>query len=283
MVHELVSAGKTVIILGGSNDVAYGQYMAYEKLKKDVEVVTIDSRLDMDNSDFGINNTTFVHKIFLHSPNYLYHFANLGFQSYFVTDTDRKMLRSLNFESVRLGDLKSDMTLSEPLLRDADMASFDISAVRHSDAPGSNMSSPPGFSAEEICRLARYAGISNKLSSVSFCEVNPIKDLNEQTSHLSAMMVWYFLEGYYNRRNDHPNEDKSNVTRYRTQLQGSVMEIVFYKNQESGRWWMEVPYPPTSEVNKFKRQLVACNELDYKTALEDEIPDKWWLTFYKLK
>jgi len=280
---NLLEAGKTVIIIGGSNDLALGQYMGYERLKKDVEYVSVDARLDMENSDFGTNNTSYNNKIFLHSPNYLYHFSNIGYQSYFVSDADRRTLRSLNFEALRLGELKSDMTLAEPLLRDADMATFDIGCVRHADAPGTNYPSPAGFSAEEICRVARYAGISNRLSSVSFCEVNPMKDLNEQTSHLTALMIWYFVEGFYNRKYDHPNADYSNVTKHRIQMKGSIPEIIFYKSNLSERWWMEVPFPHTSEINIYKRQLVACTPQDYQSALDDEIPDKWWLTYYKLK
>jgi formiminoglutamase len=283
VVNVLVEAGKTVIIIGGSNDIAFGQYMGYEKFKKDVEYVSIDSRLDMDNSDFGTNNQSHNHKIFLHSPNYLYHFSNLGYQTYFVPESDRHTLRSLHFEAIRLGELKDDMSKAEPVLRDADLASFDISCVRHADAPGTNMPSPPGFSAEEACKLSRYAGLSNKISSVSFCEVNPIKDLNEQTSHLTAMMIWYFIEGYYNRKNDQPNEDYSNVTRHRVQLKGSIPEIIFYSSNTSERWWMEVPYPHTNELNLNRRHLVSCTEKDFLMAVEDEIPDRWWLTFYKLK
>lgn len=283
VVSVLVEAGKTVIIIGGSNDIAFGQYMGYEKFKKDVEYVSVDSRLDMDNSDFGTNNHSHNHKIFLHSPNYLYHFSNLGYQTYFVPESDRNTLRSLHFEAIRLGELKADMNMAEPVLRDADLASFDISCVRHADAPGTNMPSPPGFSAEEACKLARYAGLSNKLTSVSFCEVNPIKDLNEQTSHLTAMMIWYFIEGFYNRKNDRPNEDYSNVTRHRVQLKGSIPEIIFYSSNTSERWWMEVPYPHTNELNLNRRHLVSCTEKDFLMAVEDEIPDRWWLTFYKLK
>jgi arginase family enzyme len=284
VVSVFVQANKTVILLGGSNDLAYGQYMGYEKLKRDVEYVSIDARLDMDNSDFGVNNTTQNHKVFLYSPNYLYHFANLGYQSYFVTEADRKTIKSLNFEAFRLGDLKADLSLAEPVLRDADLVSLDVSSVRHADAPGSWNASPPGFSAEEICRLARYAGISNRVTSLSICEVNPLKDLNEQTSHLAAMMIWYFIEGFYHRKYDHPNEDKTNVTAYRVQMKGMVVkEIIFYKSNSSDRWWMEVPYPATSEINLFKRQIVACTPQDFATAEMNEIPDKWMLTYYKLK
>jgi hypothetical protein len=96
-------------------------------------------------------------------------------------------------------------------------------------------------------------------------------------------MIWYFIEGFYNRKNNQPNEDYSNVTRHRVQLKGSIPEIIFYSSNTSERWWMEVPYPHTNELNLNRRHLVSCTENDFLMAVEDEIPDRWWLTFYKLK
>jgi hypothetical protein len=43
------------------------------------------------------------------------------------------------------------------LLRDADLVSFDISAVKQSEAPASRFASPNGLAAEDACQLARYA------------------------------------------------------------------------------------------------------------------------------
>jgi arginase family enzyme len=283
----LLREGKKVILIGGSNDIAYGQYLGYEKFNHEISYVSVDNRFDMDDSDFGINNRTYNHKIFLHSPNFLYHYTNLGHQSYYVSDVEKKAMKSMNFEAIRLGLLKEDITISEPVMRDADLVSFDLSSVRHADAPGTNHPSPPGFFAEEMCQLSRYAGVSNKVSSVSFCEVNPVKDLNEITSHLTAQMIWYFIEGFYSRRNDMPNHERSNVQKISTPIRGGIEEIVFYHSEISDRWWMEVPgnhaLKNLNGNGKEQRKLISCSRTDFELAANDEIPERWWLTHLKMK
>ena len=279
---ELLKAGKIVILIGGTQDITYGQYMAYGELKRNVEYVHIDSRLDVFDSDFGINNESFNHKIFIHSPNYLFNFSNLGYQSYFVPESERERLRNLHFQGLRLGKLRDDLREAEPVLRNADLVSVDMSCVRSADAPGSAYPSPAGFTTEEICQLMRYTGMSNRVSSLSISEVLPLKDFNDQTATLAAIMLWYFIEGIQNRRVDEP-KNLSALTKYRTSLQGGTHEIVFYKNERSERWWMEVPYPDALTKDTGRTILVPCSESDYRMATKDEVPEKWWLTHYRLK
>jgi formiminoglutamase len=282
VVEEVVKAGKFIIILGGSQDIAYGQYKGYEKLTTGVELVCIDSELDVEDSDFGVNNHSYVHKIFLHSPNYLSNFTNLGYQSYFSALSDKKRLQNLYFQAVRLGEMRADMREAEPHLRNANLVSFDLSAVRSGDAPGTTHPCPAGFTAEEICQMARYAGLSNRVSSVSVTEVQPMKDFNGQTAMLAALLCWYLIEGYYSRRVDEP-VDLNRFTKYSVSLQGGAHEIVFYKNPVSERWWMEVPYHDAIGKRNGRTELVPCSPRDYETARGDEIPEKWWLAHYKLK
>jgi len=282
VVNTVVKAGKFVILLGGSQDIAYGQYKGYRNIAPLIEYVHIDSELDVGDSDFGVNNRTFNHKIFLHSPNYLGNFTNLGHQSYFVSLADKKRIGNLFFEGVRLGEIRQDLKEAEPHLRNANMVSIDMSSVRSADAPGTTHPSPAGFTAEEIVQLARYAAMSNRCSSVSICETQPMKDFNGQTTLLSAIMIWYLVEGYYNRRVDEPN-DVSLLTKYSVSLHGGAHEIVFYFNPVSERWWMEVPYADALKRNEHKTELIPCSKTDYEMARTDEIPQKWWLTHHKLK
>ena len=90
VVHEILKAGKSLLVLGGTQDITYGIYMGYQKLTSNMEYVSIDSELDVQDSDFGVNNHSWNHKIFLHSPNFLFNYVNLGYQSYFVPISDRK-------------------------------------------------------------------------------------------------------------------------------------------------------------------------------------------------
>ena len=280
--REVVKRDKILIIIGGSQDITYGQYMGYEGVNHNVEYVSIDSQLDVQDSDFGINNHTYNHKIFIHSPNYLFNFTNLGYQGHFTSLSERKRIKNLHFAGVRLGELRADIREAEPYLRNANLVSFDISCIRSGDCPGASHPTPAGFDTEEACQLARYAGMAHRVSSISFCEVHPMKDFNEQASILAAMLVWYFIEGVYNRKEDEPI-DLSALTKYTTHLQGGAHEIVFFKNESTGRWWMEVPYTDALKDPNGRRKLMPCSPSDYEKARMDEIPEKWWLAHYKLK
>ncbi|MBK9448371.1 MAG: formimidoylglutamase [Bacteroidetes bacterium] len=282
VVEEVVKAGKLLIFLGGSQDIVYGQYKGYQKLTDSVEYVCIDSQLDVEDSDFGIHHASYNHKIFLHSPNYLSNFTNLGYQSYFVPLSQKVRLRNLYFQGLRLGELRTNLREAEPFLRNASMVSFDMSAVRSGDAPGTANPSPAGFTAEEICQLARYTGMSNRVSSVSITEILPMRDFNAQTTLLGSMLVWYLIEGFLSRRIDEP-EDLSRLIKYSVSLQGGIQNLVFYKNPLSERWWMEVPYSEGMGRREGRTELVPCSESDYELARQDEIPEKWWLAHYKLK
>lgn len=282
VVEEVVKSGKLLILLGGTQDIVYGQYRGYQKVTDNVEYVCVDSELDVEDSDFGIHHGSYNHKIFLHSPNYLGNFTNLGFQSYFVPLSQKMRLRNLYFQGLRLGELRNNLREAEPFLRNASMVSFDMSAVRSGDAPGTSHPSPAGFTAEEICQLARYTGMSNRVSSVSITEILPMRDFNAQTTLLGAMMVWYVIEGYLSRRVDEP-EDLSRLVKYSVSLHGGIQNLVFYKNPLSERWWMEVPYSEGMGRREGRTELVPCSESDYELARQDEIPEKWWLAHYKLK
>ena len=99
---------------------------------------------------------------------------------------------------------------------------------------------------------------------------------------LGALNLWYFIEGYYNRRIDEPR-DLSTLTKYRITLKGGAHELVFYKNPLTERWWMEVPYADSIGANEPRVELIPCSENEYLKAREDEIPDRWWNTHYKLR
>ena len=269
------------IVIGGSQDLTYANYLAYEDLGQIINIVSVDYAFDIGKNEKEINSKSFLSKIILHQPNFLFNYANIGYQTYFVDQEAIELMSKLYFDVFRLGNVRADMEEVEPIVRNADMMSFDISAIRHSDAPGNNNASPNGFYGEEACQIARYAGLSDKLSSIGFYELNPVFDNNEQTSHLTAQMIWYFIEGFCSRKRDFPLKEKDEYVKYRVSLKEDNQEIVFYKSKKSDRWWMEVPYQ--SSLSKYERHhLVPCSYKDYQVACKEEIPDKWWQAYQKL-
>ncbi len=282
VIAELLDNDIVPIIIGGSQDLTYANYMAYEKQGKIINLTTIDSSFDLGNAEESFNSKSHISKIILHQPNYLFNLTNIGYQSYFVDFEAIKLMKKLLFDVYRLGVVRANMEEAEPLVRNADIISFDIGSIRQSDAPGNANSSPNGFYGEEACQISRYAGISDKVSSIGFYELNPQKDKSGLTAHLVAQMIWYFAEGFYHRKGDFPHKDKKDYLKYIVTLDNQVDEIVFYKSKKSGRWWMEVPLV-NPEFAKYQRHfMVPCSYKDYETATNKEVPDRWWQVYQKL-
>ncbi|OYY04378.1 MAG: hypothetical protein B7Y76_02535 [Sphingobacteriia bacterium 35-40-5] len=149
------------------------------------------------------------------------------------------------------------------------------------DAAGNANATPNGFYGENACQIARYAGMNDKLSSIGFYEYNPAYDLNGQTAMLLAQMVWYFVDGFYNRKKEFPLLPKSQYITYRAGLKDGSHELIFVKSKKSDRWWMQVPYPAGKSKNE-RHHLVPCRYEDYQTANSGEMPDLWWRTYQKL-
>jgi formiminoglutamase len=285
VVEELVKRDIVPIIIGGGQDLTYAQYLGYENLEQKVDVLVVDSHFDLDDDGFGAsietNSIAYLNKIFLHEPNYLFNFSNLGYQTYFTSQESLRVMDKLYFDVHRLGELTGNITVTEPVIRNANMVSFDMGAIRSSDAVGNANAKPNGFYGEDACQVCRYAGMNDKLTSIGFYEFNPAYDNNGQTAMLLSQMIWCFVDGFYNRKKDFPLNPKSQYLIYKTSLKHDEHELVFVKSKKSDRWWMQVPYPTGGSKNE-RYHLVPCRYEDYKTARSGDMPDLWWRTFQKL-
>jgi formiminoglutamase len=285
VVNELVKKDIIPLIIGGGQDLTYAQYLGYETLEQKVDLLVIDSQFDLEEDDYAesieTSSTSYLNKIFLHEPNYLFNYSNMGYQTYFASQDSLRVMEKLYFDVHRLGELTASIAVAEPIIRNANMVSFDMGAIRSSDAAGNANAKPNGFYGEEACQICRYAGFNDKLSSIGFYEFNPAYDNNGQTAMLLSQMVWYFIDGFYNRKKDFPLNPKSQYLIYKTSLKHDEHELVFVKSKKSDRWWMQVPYPSGGSKNE-RFHLVPCRYDDYKTAVSGEMPDLWWRTYQKL-
>lgn len=285
VMEELVKMDILPIIIGGGQDLTYAQYRGYEDLEQKVEVAIVDAKFDLDQAstqDTPLNSQTYLNHIILHQPDYLFNLNNLAYQTYLVSKESINMYDKLFFNAQRVGMIAGKLDQAEPIVRAADMVSFDIGAIRASEAPGNANAVPNGLFGDEACQIARYAGMSDKCSSIGFYEFNPTFDPMEQTAMLVSQMIWCFIDGYYNRKNDAPLIPKSAYIIYRTQLENEDHELVFVKSKKSDRWWMQVPYFGTKSVNE-RFYLVPCRYEDYQLAVAGEMPDLWWRTHQKLQ
>jgi len=282
VVSELLNANILPVILGGSQDITYANYQAYQNIGQIINIVSVDSMFDLGKTENELNSQSFLSSIILYQPNYLFNYANIGYQSYFIDPEALKLMKNLFFDTYRLGILRENLEEIEPIVRNADMLTFDISSVRCSDAPGNRNTTPNGFYGEEACQIMRYAGLSDKLTSIGFYEYNPHCDRDGQTAHLIAQMIWYFIDGFCNRQHDFPFRNEEDYVKYHVTITDHKQDIVFYKSKKTDRWWMEIPLPTEQRIKYERHYLVPCSYKDYQTACENDIPDRWWMVYQKL-
>lgn len=267
IVSDLLKKNILPIIIGASQDITYAVYRAYDEQEQMVNLTSIDSKIDVVN-DVSKPSESFISRIILEEPNNLINFCNLGYQTYFNSQEELDLLDKMFFEAYRLGEVITDITTAEPILRDSDIVSLDIHSVRSMDLGISKISMPNGFDGREICSLARYSGISDRVSSFgifNICE-------RSQESLLISQILWYFIEGYNYRLNEYPYISKKSYLKYTVLLE--EQELVFYKSDVSDRWWIEIEYP--QKDMKVQKVLFPCSYVDYQKAQGGELPERWW-------
>jgi formiminoglutamase len=282
VVFELIKNDIIPVIIGGTQDLTYAQFKGYEKLEQAVNLVVVDNKFDVGAPDKPIHKDGFLSHIILHEPNFLFNYSNIGYQTYFVKPSELELFDQMYFDTCRLGLFNQDFKLAEPLIRNCDLLSFDLLSIRASDFPSSFNKSPNGFYGEQACQIARYAGLSDKLTSFGLYNLIPENQPNGVSDHLASQIIWHLIEGINSRKKDFPVGSKAGYTKYHVDLQDFKDEVVFYKSDRSDRWWMEVPYPPKSGSRFERHFMVPCNYEDYITASKNEIPDLWWKTYQKL-
>jgi formiminoglutamase len=258
---ELLRQDKTVVILGGSHDITLAQYFAYVDLKRVVEATCIDANINL-RGESPERSENFLMEMLTGEPNLVKHYNHIGFQSYFVHPRMLETMDKLRFDCFRLGMAKEDMEEMEPVLRNTNLLSFDICAIKYGDSPAS-IQSPNGFTGEEACMLTRYAGMSTNLNSFGIYGYLPQHDVNDLTAKQIAQMLWYFIDGKNRAKQEAAIEDRSNFNEYHCHF--TETETNFLQSKKTGRWWMQLP----------NKKYIASSYKDYVQASRNEIPERW--------
>lgn len=278
VIIELVTLNITPVIIGSAEIITYSNYLAYLKINKKINLVSIDSKIPIsENKENKYKSALW--KILIEENESLFSFTNIGYQVHFVSPEILKYLLDQQHFTYRLGYIRNNIKDAEPIFRDADMIGLNISAVKQSDAFGQINSSPNGYYAEEICQLAKYAGMSYKLSSFGIYDYISNNDINYQTANLIAQIIWYFIDGYNNRISEYPLENEGNYKKFMVNLDSFEYELVFYKSKKTQRWWIEVP---SFESRTTKNFLISCTYDDYLKAGKGDVPERWLKYYQKI-
>lgn len=261
VIAELLIMNKTVIILGGSHDLTTAQYETYATRGQIIEASVVDALIDLHEEE-AYPSRHFLMDMLTKQPNYIRHYNHIGFQSYFIHPGMLETLDKLRFDCYRLGMVRDNLEDMEPVIRQSDMLSFDISALRHADAPANRLS-PNGFAGDEACTLMRYAGMSNKLSTLGIYGYKAASDRDELTAIQIAQMIWYFLDGYSIRNQEANLNERNEFLEFHVSF--TDVATSFLKSKRTGRWWMQLP----DEV------YIPCAYKDYLAASNNEIPERW--------
>lgn len=269
VVSSLIKKKIIPIIVGGSQDLTYSLYRAYDELEQMVNLVSIDSKFDFGKESETLSSTSYLTKIIIDEPNNLFNFSNVGYQTYYNSQEEIDLIDKLFFEAYRLGEVSNTIAIAEPVFRDADLVSLDLTSVKSSDSGNFSSFVPNGFSGKEICALSRYAGISDKVSLFGIFNHNN----SQQESVLIAQIIWYFIEGYHYRSFEYPFGSRENYIKYIIPLEE---ELIFYKSNKTDRWWIEIPFISNANNKLKKSTLLPCSYDEYLAACNQEVPERWW-------
>ena len=270
VVASLIKNKIIPIIIGGSQDLTYPMYRAYDDLEQMVNLVAIDSKFDLGKESDPISSGSYLTKIIVEEPNNLFNYCNIGYQTFYNSQEEIDLIEKLFFDAYRLGDVCNNLSIAEPVFRDADLVSLDLGSIKSSDSGNFIKFAPNGFNGKEICSLARYAGISDKVTSFGIFNHSN----SQQESILIAQIIWYFIEGFHYRSNEYPFGTKENYLKYIVPLEEE--ELIFYKSDKTERWWIEIPFILPLN-NKLKRNtLLPCSHAEYIVACNNEMPERWW-------
>ena len=269
VVSNLIKKKIIPIVIGGSQDLTYALYRGYDDLEQMVNLVSIDNKFDFGKENEVVSSNSYLTKIIVEEPNNLFNFSNIGFQTYYNSQEEIDLIDKLFFEAYRLGDVSNNIAIAEPVFRDADIVSIDLTSIQSSDSGNLTSFRPNGFNGKEICALSRYSGISDKVSLLGIFNHNNSKE----ESVLIAQIIWYFIEGFHYRSNEYPFGSKENYIKYIIPLEE---ELLFYKSNKTDRWWIEIPFISNGNNKLKKSTLLPCSYDEYLAACNQEIPERWW-------
>ena len=261
VVTELIKENKTVLIIGGSHDITLAQCDVYKNLNQIVEATCVDAMIDL-RGESHLKSDSFLLDMLTAEPNNVKHYNHIGFQSYFVHPTLLETMDKLRFDCFRLGVVKNDIEEMEPVIRNSNFLSFDISSIKNSDAPANKLSAN-GLNGEEACTLAQYAGMSSNLNSFGIYGYLSEQDEHQLTAKQIAQMIWYFIDGKHKSKQEANLNETNAFNEFHTFF--AEVDTLFLQSKRSNRWWMKLP----------NQKYIACSQKDYIKASNNEMPERW--------
>lgn len=191
IVSQILKDQKCLIILGGGSDLSYNSGQAMTQIfGKEWLAVNISSHFSKTYlqllNEKVLNPEYFYEGGYQNHLNSATHFKKL--QDFGANLISLEQLRSQESVDVRLRDLIREQFIHHTTTLNT-MFSFDLQAVRASDAPGTTFPSPIGFRGGEFLQLVEFARNLVNTKIIEFTEVNPNFDIDNNTARLVAIAI----------------------------------------------------------------------------------------------
>lgn len=208
IVGQILADEKTIVVLGGGNDISYadGRAMSETFGVEKWLAVNIDAHFDV-RADSPRNSGTPYRQLLEENLLKPQNFCEFGWQKQvnspiYFNYLGEKGVHLISLEKIRKSSNETALNFNSFVKTslgisvtesDAKMFfGFDVDSVRSSDAPGVSASSPLGFTAEEFVELAEFAGNNRRTKIIEFTETNPIFDVDDRTAKLAAVAIHRF-------------------------------------------------------------------------------------------
>jgi len=200
VVLHALKDGKTVMVVGGGNDISYPDARALSEVSPNFIAMNIDAHLDMRKSDICHSGTPYRDLIdgkHLKPTN----FYEVGIQPWANSGDYLEDAKSLGVNIHTLSEIKAMGTqafFTDLFYKIEGMPLFvglDMDSVRACDAPGVSAPSPIGFSATKLLGFADRCRNHGRTSVFEISEVNPAMDVDDRTSRLAALTLYTFMYG----------------------------------------------------------------------------------------
>ncbi|MCS6980918.1 MAG: arginase family protein [Flavobacteriales bacterium] len=287
--NELLGLGQVIVCVGGHPEALIPAGWALITRGEPVRLTVASAYLDFNVLPHSADEhqaVSFIEAVIQRFQNHLQVLSFIGLQNFLNPPSLWQEIERLLFDLQRLSEFREHPAEAEPLLRLSNMVSFDITALEAAYIPELVGRRPNGFTGVEACRLARYAGLSPTLRWWGLHQIVPEKGITPSVSaQMAAQIVWHLMDGYLSRILEKDPDDSSEYTTYHVPLSGfGHQEILFFRHNITGRWWMKPPLPVsnTGDEHILIPKFIPCSQNDYLTASRGEWPERWWKWLQKI-
>ena len=190
-------ASKTVIVLGGGHETAFGHLLGYIQAGREVHVLNWDAHADVrEVGASGAHSGSPFRQASEHPSGHVRSYTVAGLHPWRVARAHAAWVLARGGRIAWVEDL--DAAGVDRIVRETagpTMASFDIDAVAAPEAPGVSAPGVGGMDARLWLRAAETCGRASGVGSFEVVETNPQLDADGRTATLAALTVWHILRG----------------------------------------------------------------------------------------